>query len=68
MSEPKTFDVVLYPDPVLRKEADEVESFDYDLGDYPLQGRWQIHGIGLPDEVLRQVYATNARRLLLHRD
>jgi predicted TIM-barrel fold metal-dependent hydrolase len=41
------------------------ESFDYDLADTPLQGRWQIHGIGLPDEVLRQVYATNARRLLL---
>ena len=41
------------------------ESFDYDLGDYPLQGRWQIHGIGLPDDVLKQVYADNARRILL---
>ncbi len=41
------------------------ESFDYDLGDYPLQGRWQIHGIGLPDEVLKTVYADNARRILL---
>ena len=41
------------------------ESFDYDLGDYPLQGRWQIHGIGLPDDVLEKVYAGNARRVLL---
>ena len=30
----------------------------------PAQGRWQIHGIGLPDDVLRKVYADNARRLL----
>ena len=28
------------------------------------QGRWAIHGLGLPDEVLRLVYAGNARRLL----
>ncbi len=41
------------------------ESFDYDLDDYPSQGRWQIHGIGLPDEVLKKVYADNARRILL---
>jgi predicted TIM-barrel fold metal-dependent hydrolase len=41
------------------------ESFDYDLGEVPLQGRWQIHGIGLPDDVLRTVYADNARRVLL---
>ncbi len=41
------------------------ESFDYDLGEVPLQGRWQIHGIGLPDEVLAKVYAGNARRILL---
>jgi predicted TIM-barrel fold metal-dependent hydrolase len=41
------------------------ESFDYDLGDQPLQGRWQIHGLGLPDEVLRRVYRDNAQRLLL---
>jgi predicted TIM-barrel fold metal-dependent hydrolase len=41
------------------------ESFDYDLGDYPLQGRWQIHGIGLPEAVLKKVYADNTRRILL---
>jgi predicted TIM-barrel fold metal-dependent hydrolase len=36
--------------------------------DYPShasrQGRWQIHGIYLPDEVLRKVYRENALRLL----
>ena len=30
----------------------------------PGQGRWQIHGIGLPDDVLRKVYRDNARRIL----
>jgi predicted TIM-barrel fold metal-dependent hydrolase len=43
------------------------ESFDYDLGEAPLQGRWQIHGIGLPEDVLKKVYADNARRILLKR-
>jgi predicted TIM-barrel fold metal-dependent hydrolase/uncharacterized protein (DUF952 family) len=28
------------------------------------QGRWRIHGLGLPEEILRLVYAGNARRLL----
>jgi predicted TIM-barrel fold metal-dependent hydrolase len=41
------------------------ESFDYSTEEVPPQGRWQIHGLGLPDEVLRQVYAGNARRLIL---
>jgi predicted TIM-barrel fold metal-dependent hydrolase len=40
------------------------ESFDYGRSDPPGQGRWQICGLGLPDEVLRQVYAENARRLI----
>ena len=40
------------------------ESFDYDPEGPPTQGRWQIHGLGLPDEVLRRVYAENARRLI----
>jgi predicted TIM-barrel fold metal-dependent hydrolase len=40
------------------------ESFDYDAEGPPSQGRWQIHGLGLPDEVLRRVYADNARRLI----
>ena len=40
------------------------ESFDYDVDDPPGQGRWQIHGLGLPEDVLEQVYAGNARRLI----
>ena len=40
------------------------ESFDYGGDDIPAQGRWQIHGIELPPEVLRKVYSENARRLL----
>jgi predicted TIM-barrel fold metal-dependent hydrolase len=40
------------------------ESFAYDTGPVPGQGRWQIHGIGLPDEVLRKIYRDNARRIL----
>lgn len=40
------------------------ESFDYGTDDVPGQGRWQIHGLGLPDEVLRAVYRDNARRVL----
>jgi len=40
------------------------ESFDYGTEPAPAQGRWQIHGIGLPDDVLRKVYADNARRIL----
>ena len=40
------------------------ESFDYGVDDPPAQGRWQIHGLGLPDEVLEKVYGANARRLI----
>ena len=43
------------------------ESFAYDAeGDdaAPSQGRWRIHGLGLPDDVLRRVYAGNAARLI----
>jgi predicted TIM-barrel fold metal-dependent hydrolase len=40
------------------------ESFDYGTGPVPEQGRWQIHGIGLPDDVLLKVYRDNARRIL----
>jgi predicted TIM-barrel fold metal-dependent hydrolase len=40
------------------------ESFDYGTEPVPGQGRWQIHGIGLPDDVLRKVYRENARRIL----
>ena len=40
------------------------ESFDYSAEPVPPQGRWQIHGLGLPADVLRLVYADNARRIL----
>jgi predicted TIM-barrel fold metal-dependent hydrolase len=42
------------------------ESFPYDVedGSAPTQGRWAIHGLGLADDVLRQVYRDNARRLI----
>jgi predicted TIM-barrel fold metal-dependent hydrolase len=40
------------------------DSFDYAPDPTPPQGRWRIHGLGLPDEVLRSVYADNARRIL----
>jgi predicted TIM-barrel fold metal-dependent hydrolase len=40
------------------------ESFDYGTEPVPSQGRWQIHGIGLPDDVLRKIYRDNARRIL----
>jgi predicted TIM-barrel fold metal-dependent hydrolase len=44
------------------------ESFAYDADVGPgSQGRWRIHGLGLPDEVLRAVYAENARRLIFDR-
>ena len=40
------------------------ESFDYDVEGPPSQGRWQIHGLGLPPDVLEKVYRTNALRLI----
>jgi len=41
------------------------EYFDYDAhSPTPGQGRWQIYGVNLPDEVLSKVYHENAARLL----
>ena len=41
------------------------ESFSYDPDGGPgSQGRWAITGLGLPHDVLRLVYAENARRLI----
>jgi predicted TIM-barrel fold metal-dependent hydrolase len=41
------------------------ESFAYDPDGGPgSQGRWRIHGLGLPEDVLRAVYVGNARRLI----
>jgi len=44
-------------------ETDD-EYFNYNTGDVPQQGRWYAYGLYLPDEVLRKVYAENARRVL----
>ena len=30
----------------------------------PLQGRWKIYGIALPDEILKKIYHNNAARIL----
>jgi predicted TIM-barrel fold metal-dependent hydrolase len=42
----------------------EDEYFDYAPAPVPPQGRWQIYGIGLPENILQKVYNTNAARLL----
>ena len=40
------------------------ENFPYSEKPFPPQGFWNIHGIGLPDEVLRKVYYENAVRII----
>lgn len=47
-------------------ETDD-EYFSHNVDDPPWQGRWYIHGLFLPDDVLRLVYAENARRVILRR-
>ena len=42
----------------------EDEYFDYAPAPTPPQGRWQISGLGLPDQILRKVYLENAARLI----
>jgi predicted TIM-barrel fold metal-dependent hydrolase len=44
--------------------ADESFPYDADEGAPPSQGRWRIHGLDLPDAVLRAVYHDNAARLI----
>ncbi len=44
-------------------ESDD-EYFNYGSADVPGQGRWQIYGLFLPDDVLEKVYHLNARRVL----
>lgn len=43
-------------------ETDD-EYFNYGLDTIPSQGRWQIYGLYLPEDVLAKIYAGNARRL-----
>ena len=40
------------------------EYFDYAPAPKPPQGRWEISGINLPDQILQKVYNGNARREL----
>ena len=44
-------------------ETDD-EYFNYNASEVPSQGRWYIHGIYLPDDVLEKVYRLNAERVL----
>ena len=44
-------------------ETDD-EYFNYDLDNPPGQGRWCIHGVNLPNQALKKIYATNAARIL----
>ncbi len=46
-------------------ETDD-EYFNYNTGEVPEQGRWHVCGLHLPDEVLKQIYFENARRILNH--
>ncbi|HEX9123796.1 MAG TPA: amidohydrolase family protein [Actinomycetota bacterium] len=40
------------------------EHFPHSTEEVPLMGRWNISGLGLPDDVLRKVYAENALRIV----
>jgi len=43
-------------------ETDD-EYFNYNVGEVPLQGRWHVCGLYLPDEVLKKIYSENAKRI-----
>ena len=42
----------------------EDEYFDYAPAPKPPQGRWRIHGLGLPDGILKKIYHENIDRML----
>ena len=44
-------------------ETDD-EYFNYGTAEIPGQGRWQIYGLHLPDDVLEKIYYKNAMKLL----
>jgi predicted TIM-barrel fold metal-dependent hydrolase len=57
------------PDPeayriIYRFLETEDEYFNYNTGPIPQQGRWYVHGLHLPDEVLEKVYIRNVERIL----
>jgi predicted TIM-barrel fold metal-dependent hydrolase len=39
------------------------EYFDYSLEEIPPQGRWNIYGVFLPEEVLEKIYRSNAKKI-----
>lgn len=41
----------------------EDEYFNYNNGEIPLQGRWYIYGIHLPDDVLEKIYHLNIEKI-----
>ena len=43
-------------------ESDD-EYFNYNLDEIPLQGRWHVCGLYLPEDVLKKVYHNNAAKL-----
>jgi len=40
------------------------EYFNYNAGLVPMQGRWYVHGLYLPEEVLEKVYFRNAQKIM----
>lgn len=40
------------------------EYFNYNTSEVPAQGRWYVHGVFLPDDVLKKIYRSNAIRAL----
>jgi len=40
------------------------ENFPYSEKPFPPQGLWNIHGVGLPDSVLEQIYYQNASKII----
>jgi predicted TIM-barrel fold metal-dependent hydrolase len=46
-------------------ETDD-EYFNYNAAPIPMQGRWHVHGLTLPDDVLKKIYYLNAERIFLN--
>jgi predicted TIM-barrel fold metal-dependent hydrolase len=44
-------------------ETDD-EYFNYGTTEIPSQGRWNVYGLNLPEEVLNKIYFSNAQRVL----
>lgn len=45
----------------------EDEFFNYNATPIPMQGRWHIHGLYLPDDVLAKIYYQNSERILIQK-